>query len=86
MGKMKSPGLFKRNGIWHIDKQVDGYRFRESTGSADLTEAEKYLAKRIEDIRQAAIYGVRPRRTFREAVTKYLKKNTHKSSFETEAL
>jgi integrase len=86
MGKIKSPGLFKRSGIWHVDKQVDGHRFRESTGSADLIEAEKYLAKRTEDIRQAAIYGVRPNRIFRQAATKYLRENLHKSSAPTEAL
>jgi integrase len=31
-----------------------------------------YLAKRMEDIRQATVYGIRPQRTFRQAATKYL--------------
>jgi integrase len=80
MGRIKSPGLFKRNGIWQIDKQVDGHRVRESTGTTDLAEAEKYLVMRIEQIRQASIYGVRPKRTFRQAAKKYLSENQHKAS------
>lgn len=32
----------------------------------------KYLAKRMEEIRQAQVYGVRPKITFRQAAIKYL--------------
>ncbi len=64
--------LYKRNGIWHIDKQVRGSRLCESTGTGDLAEAEAYLARRTEEVRQARVYGVRPTRTFRQAATKYL--------------
>ena len=73
MGKYsKTPGLTKIGETWHIDKQIRGSRLCESTGSSDLKEAEAYLAHRIEEIRQARIYGVRPQRTFRHAATKYL--------------
>ena len=72
MGRKRTPGLVKRGGVWHIDKQVRGSRLCESTGSGDLKEAETYLARRIEEIRQARIYGVRPQRIFRQAATKYL--------------
>lgn len=72
MGRKRTPGLTERGGIWHIDKQIDGRRICESTGSSDLKEAEAYLAHRIEEIRLATIYGVRPTRTFRQAATKYL--------------
>jgi len=80
MGRKRTPGLFKRKEIWHIDKQVFGRRLRESTGSDSLEEAERYLAKRIEEIRQAIVYGVRPKRIFREAATKFLQENQHKAS------
>jgi len=80
MGKIRSPGLFKRGKTWHIDKQVDGCRLRESTGASDLFEAERYLAKRTEEIRQATVYGVRPVRVFREAATKFLSENQSKAS------
>jgi integrase len=76
MGRKRTPGLIKRAGIWHIDKQIRGSRLCESTGSSDLEEAEAYLARRIEEIRQARVYGVRPSRTFRQAATKYLQDAT----------
>jgi integrase len=72
MGRKRTPGLYKRGGVWHIDKQVRGIRLCESTGASDLGEAESYLARRIEEVRQATVYGIRPRRTFRQAATKYL--------------
>jgi len=68
----RSSGLVQINGIWHVDKRVRGRRLCESTGTSNLKEAETYLVRRLEEIRQAAVYGVRPSRTFREAATKYL--------------
>jgi hypothetical protein len=68
----KTRGLFTRGGVWHIDKKVRGYRIRERTGTNNLTEAERYLARRVEQTRDAAIYGIRPQRTFRQAATGYL--------------
>ena len=80
MGRRKTPGLFKRGQYWHIDKRVCGIRLQESTGTDSLEEAERYVNKRIEAIRHAQIYGVRPKRTFLEAATKYLNENQHKAS------
>lgn len=76
MGRKKIPGLVNRKGIWHIDKIVRGRRICESTGTGDLEEAEKYLARRMEQLRQAEVYGVRPKRTFRMAASKYLNEAT----------
>jgi integrase len=67
-----SPGLFRRGGIYHVGKQILGRRIRESTGERTLEAAEQYLAKRVEEIRQARVYGVRPEWTFREASLKYV--------------
>jgi len=80
MGKQKIPGLKKIGDIWHIDKRVDGRRICESTGTSSFKEAEKYLIKRLEDIRQATIYGVRPKRSFRMAALKFVQENQHKRS------
>ncbi len=79
MGRKRTPGLYKRNGVWHIDKQIRGRRLCESTGTSVLGEAEVYLARRIEEARQATVYGVRPRRTFRMAATKYLSETRKRS-------
>jgi integrase len=79
MGRKKTPGLVKRNGIWHIDKRLHGRRLCESTGTGDIEEAEQFLARRVDQLRQAAVYGVRPVRTFRQAATKYLNEGTKRS-------
>jgi integrase len=79
MGRKRTPGLFKRNGIWHIDKVIHGRRLCESTGTGNLEEAERRLAKNISETTEATIYGIRPKRTFREAATKYLSENLHKA-------
>ena len=79
MGKKHSlSGLRLRNGIWHIEKMVDGKRLYESTKVSQRAEAEKVLIHRMEQIRLAKVFGVRPQRTFQEAVTRYLTENGHK--------
>ena len=80
MGRRRMPGLVKRGENWHINKKVDGVRICESTGTSRLEEAEKYLVRRLETIRQATVYGIRPKRLFREAATKFLLENQHKRS------
>ena len=77
MGRKRSPGLRNRGGIWHIEKQILGQAIHESTGTSNLETAELILARRIEEVRQAKIFGVRPQRSFREAATKFLEENDH---------
>ena len=86
-GRRRSPGLTQRGNIWWIDKRLKELDkpLRESTGTSDLDEAERYLAKRILDIRNATIYGIRQNRTFQEAAVKYLEENTHKRSLHVDA-
>ena len=54
----------------------------ESCGTTNLAEAEHYLAFRLNEIRNAMVYGIRPTRTFQEAAIKYLDENQHKKSTE----
>jgi integrase len=82
MGRKQIPGLFKRSGVWHIDKRIHGRRICQSTGSASLAEAEQYLASLIDQMRQAQIYGVRPSRTFDQAAAKFVIENQHKRSID----
>ena len=83
MSKRRMPGLTQRGGIWHIDKQVRGYgRVCESCDTRDLREAERYLVHRLEQVREARLYGVRPTRTFEQAAVKYLEENGHKRSLD----
>jgi hypothetical protein len=80
MGRKKTPGIFKRGGVWHIDKRIGGRRICQSTETASLEEAERFLARLAEEIRQARIYGVRPTRTFEQAAAKFVLENRHKRS------
>jgi hypothetical protein len=70
---------------WHIDKQVCGRRLCESTGTGNLEEPEHVLAKRVEEIRQAVIFGVRPSRTVEVAATKFCGASTSARSRKTPA-
>ena len=57
-------------------------RLAESCSTDNLEEAERYLAHRINEIRQAVVYGIRPTRTFEQAAVKYLNDYQHKKSLE----
>lgn len=81
----RTTGLIKRGDVWHIDKIYRGKRIRESTGTGDLETAQAILAKRIEQARQSVVFGERPKRTFREAATRYLKEFAHKKSIDRDA-
>lgn len=86
MARKTITGLSQRNGIWHIDKRINGERLYESTGVGDRAEAEKYLIHRLEQIRQRKVYGVREVRTFREAATRYLLEHKEQPSIKLTAL
>ena len=91
MGKRRTPGLYKRRRSdgsveWYIDKRVKRYgRLHGSTGTSDEDEAERYLARRLAEIREALVYGVRPRRKWRDAATRYLTDFAQKKSIERDA-
>jgi len=74
MGRTKYPRLRERNGHWHINGlRIKGHgAIYESIGRCSREEAEAYYLKRVSDIRQGVMFGVRPKRTFREAATHYL--------------
>ena len=80
MGRKSIPGLIMRAGIWHIDKRIGGRRVCRSTETAELQEAEQYLARVMEQTRQAQVYGVRPSRTFEQAAANFVLENQHKRS------
>ncbi len=80
MGRKRTPGLYKRNGIWHIDKHIGGRRVCQSTSATNLDEAEHFVARLAEQTRQAQIYGVRPVRSFEQAAARFVLDNRHKRS------
>lgn len=86
MGNRRTSGLTKRGGIWHIDKLFRGTRVRESTGTGDFGKALELLARRIDEVREARLYGLRAERTFRAAATKFLAENQHKKRIGDDAI
>ena len=87
MSRKRMPGLTNRGGVWHIDKRIKGYgRLSESCRTTDLNEAERYLTHRLEEIRLAEVYGVRPTRTFEQAAVKYLEDYQYKRSIERDVI
>jgi integrase len=77
-----TPGLRKRGEFWHIEKTIAGRQLFESTGETELEAAERYLAKRIREIRAVEVYGDRIERTFREAAARYIDDYDHKRSLD----
>lgn len=77
-----TPGLRKRGQYWHVEKIVAGQRLYESTGETELEQAERYLAKRIREIRHVAVYGERVPRTFDQAAARYVEEYSHKRSLD----
>ena len=77
--KKAAKGLVQRNGIWHIEKQINGQRVRQSTGASDKREADKFLAFVLEQHRKHMIYGDRRQYTFEQAATRYIQEETKKS-------
>ncbi len=84
MGRKRVPGLIMRAGIWHVDKRIFGRRVCQSTGTAHIEEAERYLARVMEEARHAQLYGVRPARTFEQAAAKFILEHSHKRSLESD--
>jgi integrase len=80
MGHKRMPGLRFVDGVWHIQKRVRGYGpLRESTQSSSLEEANRYLTRRLEQIREQLVYGVRPKRFFAEAAAKFIEEDVSRS-------
>jgi integrase len=79
MANKKTPGLVKRGQIWHIDKRIGQKRIQSSTETGCREDAEAILSHVISTHHRAKFFGVRPKRLFREAATKFLTEETKKS-------
>lgn len=82
MGRKQS-GIYQDSSKkWCVDKVYKGTRLRERFGN--LEEAENWLIRQLEILRQANLFGVRKKRTFNEAAAKYLVDHQDKVSIETD--
>ena len=84
MATRRAPGLRLRGDSWHIQKRVKGYgTLYESTHTSDFEEAQRYLAHRLEQIREEVVYGAKPRITFEQAAERYVEEYRHLKSMPT---
>lgn len=88
----RTPGLYRRGkaGVWYIQKRVrvgNGrtIQLQETTGTSSLVEAERYLARRIEQVRAEYVFGERPTVTLVQAAARYLDENQQLRSIERSA-
>lgn len=78
-------GIYRRpnSRYWWIDTTLpNGQRLRGSTKTEDRQQAEAYLAKLRHEAFQSAFLGVKPKRTWQEAVVRYLAVKTNLRSIE----
>lgn len=64
----------------HFKKMHRGHHIRGSSKTSDPEEARKQLAKKIAEIDALEVYGVRPKRTFREGAVKLIREAQVKPS------
>lgn len=71
----RETGVYRRpdSRCWWINATLpNGKRVRESSGTEDRAEAEAYLAKLKLDAYRELHFGIKPERTWQEAVVRYL--------------
>ena len=76
----RETGIYRRpdSDFWWIATTLsNGQRVRQSTGTQDRREAETVLAKlKVEAFREAN-FGIKPQRSWQEAVLRYLASKQH---------
>ncbi|MDE2417772.1 MAG: tyrosine-type recombinase/integrase [Burkholderiales bacterium] len=87
MGK-KSTGIYRdsqaiEGPYWQVDKWYRGSRIR-SRGFSSFDEAQDWLNRQIQELRDIGLHGKRPRRTFEQAAIKHLNDNPNKVSLESD--
>lgn len=75
--------LFKRKATWWVRFTApDGARIRRSTGTEDRVKAQEYHDELKASLWRVHHLGERPRRTWQEAVVKWLNETAHKKTHE----
>lgn len=74
--------LYKRKDspFWWVKLTVCGRRVSESTGTADKRQAQEFHDKRKAELWEQQRLGVKPRRTWEEAVLRYLNEEVDKKT------
>ena len=83
MGKRKKmSGLVKRDGVWHIDKQINGRRICRTTGETERKAAERALRAVIIELNSHDSSWHRSEICFGEAAVKWATDNQDRKSID----
>src|SRR5690242_7103458 len=73
--------LRKRGGIWWVDVVTpNGERIRRTAGTANKALAQQFHDRLKADLWRLAKLGERPRKTWNDAVVRWLKEQSHKAT------
>ena len=79
--------LGKRGSTWWIDIALpNGERIRRSTGTESKAQAQEYHDKLKADLWRRTRLGEKARRTWQEAVVRWLREKAHKATIETDKI
>src|SRR6266849_1339572 len=79
--------LVKRNSVWWIEVGApNGERIRRSTGTGNKALAQEYHDKVKTELWRQSRLGEKPRRTWNEAVVRWLKEKSHKATLGSDKL
>lgn len=79
--------LFKRGSTWWIDVVApNGKRIRRTTGTESKTLAQEFHDSLKAELWRVSKLGDRPRRTWNDAVVRWLKEQAHKTTIESDKL
>src|SRR5258708_35899599 len=77
--------LRRRGTVWWIDiRAPNGERVRRSAGTESKTLAQELHDKLKAELWRTQKLGVRPQRSWNEAVIRWLKESTHKATIESD--
>ena len=80
MARTRTAGIqAEADGSKVVDKRAFGVRIKRRLGKIDQDQAEAWLAREVEKLRQAKLFGQGPQRTFREAAIRYLEENSEQA-------
>ena len=72
--------LFKRADVYWVDIRHRGRRIRKSTGTIELASAQEFHDRVKADLWRIEKLGDRPRKTWKDAVMRWLLENQQKKS------
>jgi integrase len=79
--------LYKRKAVWWVRFTApNGQRIRCSTGTSDRAQAQEYHDQLKAEYWRTAKLGQKPKRTWQEAVIRWLKETDHKATHEMDKL